>query len=421
MFNAPQPRSRLYTTGNAYLRGLSAVSLGIGYSGEGLEHLEHALENLAPGYRAVMVPMARVGIYLALKHLIRPGQKVLLSSYTISEVINMVLCAGGVPVFIDIEEGGSYNISTNQLLARLKTETNVGAVIVTHFYGLLCDIKPILKACRDLKIPLIEDAAQAFGAQLEGRQAGALADVGIFSFGMLKTVTSFYGGAILCRDGALADEIRNDLNQWPLMSRKFLLKKMFRGASLDLATKSLLFDSGVYWVFRYALLHDKSFLKNKLDTDSNPKAFHELPEPYAARMTRAQAEIIFLQLKSLASHRSERIAKAKLYNDGLVGLKDLVLPPLRTDYSHVYGYYCIQIPDRDGLSKFMIRRLRDVQISHHRNCAGLPCFAKYAQDCPNAARAEKQVLYLPVYPGYRDSEVLANIQAIRAYFKELSQ
>ena len=141
--------------------------------------------------------MARVGIYLVLKHLIRKGQKVILSPYTISDVVNMVLCAGGVPLFADIEEGGSCNIDAECVLDLLETEDDVGAVLVTHFYGLVCNLRPILRCLREKGIPVVEDAAQAFGARYEGKPAGTIADAGVFSFGLLKNVTGFLGGAIV--------------------------------------------------------------------------------------------------------------------------------------------------------------------------------------------------------------------------------
>jgi dTDP-4-amino-4,6-dideoxygalactose transaminase len=91
---------------------------------------------------------------------------------------------------------------------------------------------------------------------------------------------------------------------------------------------------------------------------------------------------------------------------------------MRDDGSHIYYYYPIQVEERDRLARFMTQRLRDVQISHHRNCASLPCFSAYFRDCPNAERASQQVIYLPTYPGYKPDQVAANIAAIRAYFRE---
>jgi perosamine synthetase len=364
------------------------------------------------------VPMARVGIYLALKHLIRKGQKVILSPYTISDVVNMVLCAGGVPLFADIEEGGSCNIDADIVCDLLEAETDVGAVLVTHFYGLACNLRPILAACREKGIPVIEDAAQAFGACYEGKPAGTIADVGVFSFGLLKNVTGFLGGAVVTKNKELADAIRAELSRFPVAPRQPLLKKMLTGAVFDLATMPLAFDVGIYWLFRYAYLHNIDFFNNKLDTDSNPVAYSNLPDRYAVRMAGIQAEIIVPQLPHYEADTRERIAKARLYDAGFADVPQVVRPPLREDGSHIYFYYSIQIEERDRLARFMTERLRDVQISHHRNCASLPCFSAYYRDCPNAEMASQRVVYLPTYPGYRDDQVAANVETIRAFVRE---
>ena len=84
MFNAPQPRSRLYTKADIYLKCAAGAFLGVNYEGKGVAHLEQALVTMMPGQQVIAVPMCRVGIYLALKNIIRKGQKVILSPYTIS-------------------------------------------------------------------------------------------------------------------------------------------------------------------------------------------------------------------------------------------------------------------------------------------------------------------------------------------------
>lgn len=415
MFSAPQPRSRLYTTASAYARGATAALSGIGYDSEGVAALERALEDLHPGCHAVAVPMARVGIYLTLKRLIRGGQKVILSPYTISDVVNMVLCAGGVPVFADIEEGGSCNIDARAVVQLLDSTDDVGAVLVTHFYGLICDIDPLLEACRRRSIPVVEDAAQAFGARWQGARAGSLADAGILSFGLLKHVTGFVGGAVLTRHEDLARGIRQELDDFTVFPRKALLKHMMTGAGFDIATCPPIFDTTVYWLFRHAYLHDVKFFNNKLDTDSAPVSYSSFPTRYAYRMSGVQADIITSQFASFEKNVEERIAKAKLYSAGLEGVPGLTIPPLRTDGSHIYVYYSVLAHDRDELARAMTRGLRDVQISHHRNCASLECFSRFHRDCPNAERASRQVLYLPVYPGYSDDQIRANIDAIHRF------
>jgi dTDP-4-amino-4,6-dideoxygalactose transaminase len=377
--------------------------------------LERALEALHPGCHAVAVPMARVGIYLTLKRLIRSGQKVILSPYTISDVVNMVLCAGGVPVFADIEEGGSCNIDAGTVLHLIESTDDVGAVLVTHFYGLIGDIEPILEACRRRTIPVVEDAAQAFGAIWKGARAGSLADAGILSFGLLKHVTGFAGGAVLTRHEDLARRLRQELEAFTVFPRKALLKHMMAGAGFDLATSPPIFDTTVYWLFRHAYLHDVKFFNNKLDTDRAPVSYSVFPKHYAYRMSGVQADIIRSQLASFEKNAQERIAKARLYAAGLEGVRGLTLPPTRMDGSHVYVYYAVLAHDRDALARAMTRSLRDVQISHHRNCAALECFSAFQRDCPNAERASREVLYLPVYPAYGEDQIRANIDAIHSF------
>jgi perosamine synthetase len=417
VLSAPQPRSRLYTTMGAYARA-GAGALGIGYEGDGVEKLERALERLHPGRRAIAVPMARVGLYLTLKHLIRPGQKVILSPYTIADVVNMVLCAGGIPVFADIERGGSCNIDADHVIELLDAERDVGAVLVTHFYGLVCNIEPILAACRSRGIPLVEDAAQSFGARLTGVPAGSFGRAGVFSFGLLKNVTGFFGGAVVTEDSALERAIRAELATFRVFPRQRLLQKIGKGAAFDTATFAPVFQSSVYWLFRFAYLHGIEFFKNQLDTDADPKMYASFPARYACRLSGAQANVILTQLGRVAADAEKRIAKAQLYHEGLKDVPGLVLPPLRRDGSHVYLYYPIQCEDRDRLARSMTRRLRDVQVSHHRNCASMACFSAFARNCPEAERAGRNVLYLPTYPSYREDQVRANIETIRAYFRE---
>jgi perosamine synthetase len=262
LFNAPQPRVRLYTEAAAYARAAAAVIMGPSHSGTAVKDLERKLEEMHPGCHAVAMPMARVGLYLALRHLIRPGQKVVLSPYTISDVVNMVLCAGGLPEFVDTAPV-SCNIDPALLAHTLARTENVGAVLVTHFYGLMCDMAPIVEACRRHRIPLVEDAAQAFGSKLDGRPAGSIGDVGVFSFGLIKNVTGFFGGAVLAKDPGLIAKLRVELDAFGDFPRAMLARKIVLGAMYDLATTPIVFDSSVYWLFRYAYLRNLGFFKNK--------------------------------------------------------------------------------------------------------------------------------------------------------------
>jgi dTDP-4-amino-4,6-dideoxygalactose transaminase len=360
---------RLYTTIGQYAHVAAALIGCFPRKDHAVEQLERELERRLGIRNAIAVPMARVGLYATLKSLIRPGQKVIMSPYTIADVVNMVVCAAGKPVFADIERE-TCNISVVE--AERLIDRDTGAVLVTHFYGLMADVDRLRSVCDERGIPMIEDAAQAFGASWNGRPAGAFGRAGVYSFGMYKNVNSFLGGAVVTEDDALAANIRGMIAQWPLQARGSFVGKVGSALLTDLVTLPPVFRSLSFWLFRYAFLHDVGLINDRLKIDLDPKIVRELSRRYRARMTPLQARLVLSQLDRVDQDMRQRIAAARIYYDGLKDVKELILPPMRADGSHIYWYFPIQAPDRRSLVAYAMRRFRDIAESHHRNCADMP-------------------------------------------------
>jgi len=164
-----EPRYRIYTTPKAYSTVALDLLSGLNQSKGKLDQLELALKKLTASPYALPMPQCRVGIYHAVKHLVPKGKKVILSPYTLTDVINMVVCAGAVPVFVDIERS-TCNISPEAIEASIDEDTV--AILVTHLHGLACDMTRIKSLCEKYDLKLIEDAAQSFGARHEGQFVG---------------------------------------------------------------------------------------------------------------------------------------------------------------------------------------------------------------------------------------------------------
>ena len=187
--------------------------------GDEVDTLEAQVAERTGVRHAVAMPQARVGIYFVVKALIEERRaanpscrvhKVILSPYTIADVVNMVICAGGTPVFADIERE-TCNIDAGEVKRLIDQETAL--VLVTHFYGLICDVDAISAVCDEHDVPMVEDAAQAFGTALRGRPAGSFGLASVFSFGMYKNITTFFGGMVLTDDEDLAAVMRSVHNQ----------------------------------------------------------------------------------------------------------------------------------------------------------------------------------------------------------------
>jgi len=408
------PRFRLYTRAADYAAFLKDLLLGRLTEGGDVERLEREIASWCGMRYALCVPQGRVGIYLAVKAAIEPGQKVVLSPYTITDVINMVICAGGVPVFADIERC-TTNIRAEEVERLIDGQT--GAVMVTHLHGLACDIERIAAICKARNIPLIEDAAQSFGAKVRGRVVGAFGDVGVFSFGLYKNVTAFYGGVVVTNSEALHRSMRAELENVPYMSPVMLFAKAAKALVTDMVTAPLLFKPLVYWLFRFGYLHRIQAINKYVTVELDTSRKNALPAAYLRRFLPAQARMVLRQLPHVDENAAVRIRYARFYHEGLSGLPGLIMPPFRDDGSYVYNYVPMQYRDRAALVRWVMQHRRDMAVQHLKNCASLPAFAQEYRDCPDAEATAAQTILLPNYPAYGEDEVRRTIAVIRRFFE----
>ena len=338
-----------------------------------------------------------------------------MSPYTIADITNMVILAGGRPVFADVERD-TCNISAHEVEACISD--NTGAVLITHLHGLAAPVGEIKTLCDARGVPLIEDAAQGFGARFDGQRLGTLGKAGIFSFGSYKNVNGWLGGAVCSNNAQLIAAIRKDMEQFGYQGHDLLLKKLKKGLLSDIATYPPLFKLFTFWVFRYGFLHDIEAINRKVRTELDVSAKQSVPEEYKACLTPAQARLIRPQIATVDSLSAERIQRGKRYHDGLKGLPQLIISPLREDLSHIYTYYPVQYADRDRLLKYAMRHGCDLAAQHYKNNADLPGFTEFYRDCPNARAVAEQLIFLPTYPRYPMRDVERNISVIRRFFEK---
>lgn len=157
------------------------------------------------------------GLIFALQALgLEPGQRVILPSFTFMATAQAVLCAGGIPVFAEIED--DLTLSSSDLEAQLRHHSDVAVVIGVHNYGLPCrvdDIQQVVDAAsrnQGRRIALMYDAAHAFGSSINGRRVGSFGDAEIFSLSVTKALVSVEGGMVSSRNPKLIERIRKMRN-----------------------------------------------------------------------------------------------------------------------------------------------------------------------------------------------------------------
>lgn len=417
ILGSSQPRFRLYRPPGAWAEVIAAALTGRTTHAPGdIATLESLVADWMSIDHAICLSQGRTALYLALLELIEPGQSVILSPFTFHEVVNIVLCAGGRPVFADIEPGTS-NIDAAEVerLLAAASDTGVGAVIATHLHGIPCDVERIAAACGARGVPLIEDAAQCFGGRIGGQHVGTFGDVGFFSFNRIKNVTSLYGGMLVTRDSALASRVRGRIESYAYESPARLLGQALRSMMYDIGTAPGIFPCITHPVVRFDALYGPGVIGRLVENERAPGRYDRMPTRYLRRMTPLQARLIMRQLEHIDTHTKNRVLHARTYHAGLSGLPGVVLPRFRGDGSNIYLSLPVQVPDRDGLVRHLMRRGRDVRAHQYANAAELPCYAEFARDCPHARIAAERGFLLPTYPSYPESEVRANVRAIGEY------
>ena len=128
---------------------------------------------------------------------IKPGDEIIMPSYTFVSTANAFVLRGGVPVFVDIRED-TLNIDENLIENAITEKTK--AICVVHYAGVSCEMDKILEIAKKYKLPVVEDAAQALGSFYKEKPLGTIGDLGCFSFHETKNVISGEGGALIIND-----------------------------------------------------------------------------------------------------------------------------------------------------------------------------------------------------------------------------
>ncbi|MBW2965515.1 DegT/DnrJ/EryC1/StrS family aminotransferase [Candidatus Woesearchaeota archaeon] len=258
----------------------------------------------------VAVSNGTVAIQLALKALnIGKGDEVIIPNLTFVATANAVSYTGARPIFVD-SENKTWNIDPEKIEAAITNQTK--AIIVVHLYGHPCDIDPILEIAKKHNIPIIEDAAEAHGAEYKGKKTGSFGLISCFSFYANKTITTGEGG--IC--------ITDDKN---------------------------LFD-------RMNFLKDHGMSKEK-------RYWH--PEiGFNFRMTNLQAAIGVAQLEKIEKFIQIKRKNALLYNLLLKDIKGITLPPEKEWAKSTYWMYSILIDkDKFGMNRDeLILKLKENKI-----------------------------------------------------------
>jgi len=298
-----------------------------------------------------------------------PGDRVLTTPFTFVATVSVIEKLGASPVFVDIDPR-TFNMDPNAVEAFLKRRSQgVRAMIPVHLFGQCADMKPLTTLARKYGIKVIEDAAQSIGATYGNKKAGAIGDFGCFSFYPTKNLGGMGdGGMITTRTRRKAD----------------LLRKL----------------RGYGACGRY--VYDMIGVNSRLDE--------------------MQAAVLRVKLEHLDRWAEERRKSAALYEDlfrktGLDAVVDL--PLILPQCTSVYNQFVIRAPKRDALRDHLANDGIGTEVYYPLAMHLQKCF-KYLGyrrgDFPEAEKATRTVLALPIFQGLKKTEQTAIVNSMARFY-----
>ena len=289
---------------------------------------------------------------------LKPGDEVIMPAFTIISCAQVIVSCGGVPVLVD-SNPVNWQMDVSQIREKITPRTR--AIMVVHIYGHPADMNPILDIAEEFGLKVVEDAAEAHGAEYKGRKCGGLCDISVFSFYANKLITTGEGGMVLTRSDELGEKARVLRNLCFQKSRRFYHEKL----------------------------------------------------GYNFRMTNIQAALGVGQLERIEQIVDRKRAIAMAYQDRLEGAKGIAFPVEEEWAKNVYWVYGIVLDDSTGMDAVQFARcLAEAGIDTRPFFLGMheqPVFNKMGlfvnEKYPVAERLAHQGLYLPTGLTIKENEI----------------
>jgi dTDP-4-amino-4,6-dideoxygalactose transaminase len=290
------------------------------------------------------------------------GDEVITTPYTFFATAGAIARLGATPIFVDIDPV-TYNLDSSQIASEVTDRTR--AIIPVHLYGQMADMDAVMRVAEDRRLVVIEDAAQAIGAEYKGRRAGSIGHYGCFSFFPSKNLgAAGDGGMIVTNDARRAEKLR-----------------CLRGHG------------------------------------SKPKYFHKMVGGNF-RLDAIQAAVVSAKLPHLDGWTAARQLNAKRYGQLFqeAGLP-VGLPKVATN-RHIFNQYVIRVAGRDKLQKHLQKQGVGTEVYYPVPMHLQECFAYLGHRegaFPESERAAKETLALPAHPELTEEQVKYVVQCVREF------
>jgi len=345
-------------------------------TGPKIPEFERAVADFVGCAHAVAVSSGTAGLHAAMDGLgIGEGDEVIVPPVTFAATANCVVYMGAKPVFADVK-ADTLLINIEDVERKITEKTK--AIIAVDYAGQPCDYNRLRKIAEHHSLTLVSDSCHALGAEYNGRKCGSLADLTVFSFHAVKTMTTGEGGMVTTDDPELAEKLRR-----------------FRahGISADHVTRS---EQGTWY-------------------------YEMVDLGFNYRITDFQCALGISQLKKLPMFQKRRVEIASRYDRAFRAMSGIEPLAVAADINHAYHLYVIRIrEDECGMNRAQVfKKMRDAEIGVNVHYIPVHLHPYYRERfgtgpgmCPVAEKAYEQVLSLPIHASMTKADVDLVIRSV---------
>ncbi len=367
---------------------LSVLHSGKYILGEIVESFEREFAEYCGVKYAIGVGNGTDALCIALKACgIGSGDEVITTSMSFIATAEAIAAVGARPVFVDCTLD-TFLIDVSKIEAKITAKTK--AVIPVHLYGQCADVDKILELAKKYNLKVIEDAAQAAGAEYKGRKSGSLGDVGCFSFFPTKNLgCAGDGGMITTNDEDIYKKC-----------------KAYR-----------VHGSGNDGLYAYCDEKGIDYQSVNMDFGKNLPKYYNFTVGYNSRLDAIQAAILSVKLNHLDEWNERRREIANIYEQQISN-PHIKKPVTASGNKHIYYVYPIISDDRDGLRNYLEENgigsgvYFPVPVNKQKVFEGL---ASFKELYPGAENVANNTLVIPMFPELTDDEIHKIIEVINRW------
>ena len=305
-------------------------------------------------------------LFLALKALgIGPGDEVITVANTAVPTVAAIRAAGALPVFVDVEED-TFLMDVSQLEAAITGKTT--CIIPVHLYGQPVDMEPLMHIARKRGLYVVEDCAQAAGAEYQQKKVGGFGDIGAFSFYPTKVLGGYGDGGMSITDSeALYEKLRG---------------------------------------LRFYGMKQASYAEE---------------EGYNSRLDEIQAALLLHRLERLDDSVRKRQEIAQHYTQGLSNVGDIAVPLVRSGRTHQFYTYTIRTKHRDALMRYLMEHEIEGRINYPTPIhlmRGYDFLSVENGKLPRTEKLAQEILSLPLYPRLAQKDGEQVIHCVKRFFEK---